>query len=568
MENVVENPNNQPEESFEELLAGEIKTISRGEIFTGKVLRIGPEWVIIDIGYKSEGIAPVSEFMGPDGEVKVKPGDEVEILIENTRTPDGMVQVSYKKLQRRKAWEKIEKASQENKPLEAYVVERIKGGFAVDIDGIRAFLPFSQAFLKPPQNPEELVGSTIKVEVININRKKNNVVVSHRNVLEKEIEAKKKALLESLEEGQVLEGTVKSITDYGVFVDLGGIDGLLHVSDISWGRVKHPSNYFKVGDRIKVKVIKYDRENQKIALGVKQLTPDPWETAKEKYPEGARVQGRVVSLTNFGAFVELEPGVEGLIHISELSWTKRIKHPRDVLSVGEKVEVVVLGVDEENRRISLSLKQVEPNPWDVLTEQFSEGMVIEAPVKTVTDFGVFVEVMEGIDGFIHVSDLSWGRINNPSELYKPGDTVRAVILKIDREKERLALGVKQLTPDPWESVPEKYPVGSVIKGKVSNIKDFGVFVEIEEGVEGLIHVSEISDKKIKSPEGMFEVGQEVQAKVIKVDPQNRRLGLSIKKLKEDEEKKQFTEFSKDQKSGSITLGAILKESLNLESEKS
>ena len=564
MENVVENQNQAPEESFEELLAGDIKTIARGEIFTGKVLRVDPEYVIIDIGYKSEGIAPVSEFKGPDGEIKVKPGDEVEVIIENTRTPDGMVQVSYQKLQRRKAWEKIEKALETKEPLEAYVTERIKGGFAVDIDGVRAFLPFSQAFLRTPKNPEEIVGSTLKVEVISANRKKNNVVVSHRNVLEKELEAKKKALLESLEEGQVLEGQVKSITDYGVFVDLGGVDGLLHVSDITWGRVKHPSNYFKVGDRVKVKVIKYDRENQKIALGVKQLTPDPWETAKEKYPEGSKVQGRVVSLTSFGAFVELEPGVEGLIHISELSWTKRIKHPRDILSVGDQVEVVVLKVDEENRRISLSLKQVEPNPWDVLAEQFSEGMVIEAPVKNVTDFGVFVEVMEGIDGFIHVSDLSWGRVKHPGELYKPGDMIQAVILKIDREKEKLALGVKQLTPDPWESVPEKYPVGSTVTGKVSNVTDFGVFVELEPGVEGLIHVSEISDKKIKTPVGMFEPGQEVTAKVVKVDPQARRIGLSIKKLKEEEEKKQYTEFAKEQKSGSITLGAILKETLSAE----
>ncbi|HHI97220.1 MAG TPA: 30S ribosomal protein S1 [Thermodesulfatator atlanticus] len=562
MENLVENQNQTPEESFEELLAGEIKTIARGEVFTGKVLRVDPEYVIIDIGYKSEGIAPVSEFTGPDGEVKVKPGDEVEIIVENTRTPDGLVQVSYKKLQRRKAWERIEKALETKEPLEAYVTERIKGGFAVDIDGVRAFLPFSQAFIKPPKNPEEIVGSTLKVEVISANRKKNNVVVSHRTVLEKELEAKKKALLESLEEGQVVEGKVKSITDYGVFVDLGGVDGLLHVSDITWGRVKHPSNYFQVGDTVKVKIIKYDRENQKIALGIKQLTPDPWETAKEKYPEGTRVQGRVVSLTNFGAFVELEPGVEGLIHISELSWTKRIKHPRDVLAVGDQVEVVVLGVDEENRRISLSLKQVEPNPWDVLTEQFSEGMVIEAPVKNVTDFGVFVAVMEGIDGFIHVSDLSWGRVKHPAELYKPGDTIRAVILKIDREKEKLALGVKQLTPDPWESVPEKYPVGSTVSGKISNVTDFGIFVELEPGVEGLIHVSEISNKKIKTPVGMFEPGQEIKAKVVKVEPQARRIGLSIKKLKEEEEKKQYSEFTKEQKGGSITLGAILKETLN------
>ncbi|AEH44030.1 ribosomal protein S1 [Thermodesulfatator indicus DSM 15286] len=562
MENVIENQNQAPEESFEELLAGEIKTISRGEVLTGKVLRVDPEWVFIDIGYKSEGVAPTTEFTGPNGEVKVKPGDEVEILIENLRTPDGMVRVAYKKLQRRRAWNKIEQAQKNKTPLEAYVLERIKGGFAVDIEGLKAFLPFSQAFLKPPKNPEEIIGTTLKVEVVSVDRKKNNVVVSHRNYLEKESERRKKELLENLEEGQVLEGTVKSITDYGVFVDLGGVDGLLHVSDISWGRVKHPSNYFKVGDKIKVKVIKYDREKEKIALGIKQLTPDPWETVAEKYPEGKRIEGKVVSLTNFGAFVELEPGVEGLIHISELSWTKRIKHPRDILEVGDKVEVVVLGVDSENRRVSLSLKQVEPNPWDVLVEQFSEGMVIEAPVKTVTDFGVFVEVMEGIDGFIHVSDLSWGRIKHPSEAYKPGDMIQAVILKIDREKEKLALGVKQLTPDPWESVPEKYPVGSVVTGKVSNVTDFGVFVELEEGVEGLVHVSEISDKKVKTPVGMFEPGQEVKAKVVKIEPESRRIGLSIKKLKEDEEKKEYQEFSKGSQKGSITLGAILKETLN------
>ncbi|NPB09679.1 MAG: 30S ribosomal protein S1 [Thermodesulfobacteria bacterium] len=568
MENLAENQNTNPtEENFEELLSGEFKTISRGEVLKGTVLRIGPDWVIIDIGYKSEGIAPTEEFKGPDGEIKVKPGDTVEVLVEKTRTPDGLVQLSYRKLQRRKAWEKVEQAKETGEPLEAYVLERIKGGFAVDIDGLRAFLPFSQAFLRPPKNPEEIVGSTVRVQVISSNRKRNNIVVSRKNVLEKELEEKRRELLESLEEGQVREGVVKSITDYGVFIDLGGVDGLLHVSDITWGRVKHPSNYFKVGDKVKVKVIKFDREKGKIALGIKQLTPDPWESVAEKYPVGTKVQGRVVSLTDFGAFVELEPGVEGLVHVSELSWTKRIKHPRDMLSVGDQVEVVVIGVDPENRRISLSLKQVEPNPWDVLTEQFSEGMVIEAPVKTVTDFGVFVEVMEGIDGFIHVSDLSWGRIKHPSELYKPGDTIQAVILKIDREKERLALGVKQLTPDPWESVPEKYPVGSVVTGKVSNVTDFGVFVELEPGVEGLIHVSEISDKKIKTPVGMFEPGQEVKAKVVKMEPEARRLGLSIRKLKEDEEKREYSEFTKEQKGGSITLGAFLKESLAADRKK-
>ncbi len=568
MENLAENQTQNPaEENFEELLSGEFKTISRGEVLSGTVLRIDPDWVIIDIGYKSEGVAPAEEFKGPDGQVKVKPGDTVEVLVEKTRTPDGLVQLSYRKLQRRKAWEKVEQARESGEPLEAYVLERIKGGFAVDLDGLRAFLPFSQAFLRPPKNPEEIVGTTVRVQVISSNRKRNNIVVSRKNVLEKELEEKRRALLESLEEGQVREGVVKSITDYGVFIDLGGVDGLLHVSDITWGRVKHPSHYFKVGDQVKVKVIKFDREKEKIALGIKQLTPDPWESVAEKYPVGTKVQGRVVSLTDFGAFVELEPGVEGLVHVSELSWTKRIKHPRDMLSVGDQVEVVVIGVDQENRRISLSLKQVEPNPWDVLTEQFSEGMVIEAPVKTVTDFGVFVEVMEGIDGFIHVSDLSWGRIKHPSELYKPGDTIQAVILKIDRDKERLALGVKQLTPDPWESVPEKYPVGSIVTGKVSNVTDFGVFVELEPGVEGLVHVSEISDKKIKTPVGMFEPGQEVKAKVVKMEPEARRLGLSIRKLKEDEEKREYSEFAKEQKGGSITLGALLKESLAADRKK-
>lgn len=562
MENVVETKSEQiPEENFAELLSEELKAISTGEIVTGKVLRVDEDGVIIDIGYKSEGVVPVAEFLGPSGEVRVQPGDEVQVIVERLRTPDGLVRLSYRRLQRQKAWEKIEKALKNGEFLEAYVLERIKGGFAVDIDSLRAFLPFSQAFLKTPKHPEELVGTTVKVAVLSSSRKKNNIVVSRKIVLEKELEEKKKALLESLEEGQVREGVVKSITDYGVFVDLGGVDGLLHVSDISWGRVKHPSNYFKIGDRIKVKVIKYDPEKPKIALGVKQLTPDPWTNIGEKYPLGSKVQGKVVSLTDFGAFVELEPGVEGLIHVSELSWTKRIRHPRDVLSEGDMVEVVVIGIDEENRRISLSLKQVEPNPWDVLTEQFSEGTVIEAPVKTVTDFGIFIEVMEGIDGFIHVSDLSWGRVKHPSERYKPGDIVRAVILKIDRERERLALGIKQLTPDPWESVPEKYPVGSVVSGKISNVTDFGIFVELEEGVEGLIHVSEIAEKKIKSPVGMYEPGQEVKAKVIKVEPEARRLGLSIKKLKEEEERQHYTEFSKEQKGAGITLGAVLKERL-------
>ncbi len=568
MENIAETKREiLPEEDFAELLSEELKTISPGEVVNGTVLRVDTDTVIIDIGYKSEGVVSVTEFLGPNGEVRIKPGDNVQVIVERLRTPDGLVRLSYRKLQRQKAWEKIEKASKTKESLEAYVIERIKGGFAVDIDGLRAFLPFSQAFLKTPKHPEELVGATIKVAVISSSRKRGNIIVSRKLVLEREREERKKALLESLKEGQVRHGIVKSITDYGVFVDLGGIDGLLHVSDISWGRVKHPSNYFKVGDQIKVKVIKFIPEKEKIALGIKQLTPDPWKKASKKYPVGAKVEGKVVSLTEFGAFVELEPGIKGLIHVSELSWSKRVRHPRDILSVGERVKVVVIDIDEEKRRISLSLKQIEPNPWDVLVEQFSEGMIVEAPVKTVTDFGIFVAVMEGIDGFIHVSDISWGRIKHPGDRYKPGDLVRAVILKIDRERERLALGIKQLSPDPWESVLEKYPVGSVVSGKVSNVTDFGIFVELEEGVEALIHISEISEKKLKTPVGIYEPGQEIKAKIIKVEPDARRLGLSIKKLKEDEERRRFTEFSKEYKGPGITLGAVLKERLNSEQRK-
>ncbi len=554
----------QETENFEELLKSEAEPqfLRRGSIIEGTIITINPDWTFVDIGYKSEGLIPTEEFRRADGSLRVKEGDRIEALVERVRGEDGLVRLSFARLMENRAWEKILQAQKEGASLEAYVIEPVKGGFAVELEGVRAFLPFSHAYLERPSDPNEIVGRTVTVEIISASRKRKNVVVSRKNVLQKEREARKKALFESLEEGQVREGTVTRILDYGAFIDLGGVEGFLHVSDLSWGKVKHPGDLLREGDRVRVKVLSFDPEKEKIKLGIKQLTPDPWESVGEKYHEGDRVKGRVVSLTSFGAFVEVEPGVEGLIHISELSWTKRIKHPREMLAVGDQVEAVVLKVDPENRRLSLSLRRIEPNPWEVLAQNMPPGTVIEAPVKTVTDFGIFVEVTEEIDGFIHVSDLSWGRLSHPSEKFKAGDMVRAVVLKIDPEKERLNLGVKQLLPNPWETAPQKYPVGSTVEGKVSKVTDFGLFVEIEEGLEGLVHVSEIGPEKVKSPVGLFEVGQQIKAKVIRLEPEKKRLALSIRRYQEELERQEYLELAEGRKGTGVTLGAFLKEATN------
>ncbi len=553
----------QETETFEELLKSEAEPrfLRRGSIIEGTILTINPDWTFVDIGYKSEGLIPTAEFRRADGSLRVKEGDRIEALVERIRGEDGLVRLSFAKLLENRAWERILKAQKEGEVLEAYVIEPIKGGFAVEIEGVRAFLPFSHAYLERPADPNQIVGQNIKVEVISASRKRNNVVVSRKNALQKEIEARKRALFESLAEGQVREGTVTRILDYGAFIDLGGVEGFLHVSDLSWGKVKHPGDLLRPGDRVRVKVLSFDPQKEKIKLGIKQLTPDPWQQVKEKYHEGDRVKGRVVSLTSFGAFVEVEPGVEGLIHISELSWTKRLRHPRELLSVGDQVEAVVLKVDPENRRLSLSLRRVEPNPWEVLVENMPPGTVIEAPIKTVTDFGIFVEVTEDIDGFIHISDLSWGKLAHPSDKFKVGDVVRAVVLKIDPEKERLNLGIKQLYPNPWETAPEKYPVGAVVAGKISKVADFGLFVEIEEGLEGLVHVSEIGPEKLKSPVGHFEVGQEVKAKVIRLEPEKRRMSLSIRRYLEEKERQEYLENIENRKGTGVTLGAFLNKEL-------
>jgi small subunit ribosomal protein S1 len=551
---------------FEDLFEQSLRAFQEGEILKGTVVRVDKESVMIDVGYKSEGLIPIREFRDEDGDVTISAGDTVEVLLERWDPGEGMLRLSHSKALRRQVWEEITKAFEAETPVKATVASRVKGGLSVRIGdskgGVTAFLPFSQIDLRPIRDPEALANQTIECAILKCNRRRENVVVSRRFLLEKEMAEKRVNTLASLEEGQVIEGDVKNITDYGIFVDLGGIDGLLHITDMSWGRVEHPSRLFNVGDTIKVKVLTFDRESEKVSLGMKQLTEDPWLRVEEKYPVGEKVTGKVVSLTDYGVFIELEEGVEGLIHVSEMSWTKRIRHPSQIVNVGDIVKAIVLKVDSQDQRISLGLKQIEPNPWDLVQDRYPIGTVIEGAVKNITEFGLFIGIEEGIDGLVHISDLSWSkRIRHPNEIYKKGEAIQAVVLNIDKEKERFSLGVKQLHPDPWESAPERYLVDSQVTGKVTNITDFGVFVELEEGVEGLIHISELGSGKIKTPVGMFQVGDEISAKVIHVAPLERRIGLSIKRISEDEERSHFDEYSGINKSAGTTLGSLLQEEL-------
>ncbi|MBW2080282.1 MAG: 30S ribosomal protein S1 [Deltaproteobacteria bacterium] len=552
--------------AFEDLFEQSLRTFQEGEILEGTVVRIDKESVMIDVGYKSEGLIPIREFRDEEGEITVSPGDTAEVLLERWDPDEGMLRLSHSKALRRQVWEEIAKAFEAETPVKATVSSRVKGGLSVRIGdrkgGVTAFLPFSQIDLMPVRDPEALSNQTIECAVLKCNRRRENVVVSRRFLLEKEMAEKRVNTLASLEEGQVREGDVKNITDYGVFVDLGGIDGLLHITDMSWGRVEHPSRLFNVGDTIKVKILTFDRDSEKVSLGAKQLTEDPWSRVEEKYPVGEKVTGKVVSLTDYGVFIELEEGVEGLIHVSEMSWTERIRHPSQIVNVGDIVEAIVLKVDSKAQRISLGLKQIEPNPWDLVQDRYPIGTVIEGSVKNITEFGLFIGIEEGIDGLVHISDLSWSkRIKHPNEIYKKGETIEAVVLNIDKEKERFSLGVKQLHPDPWESAPERYPVDSQVTGKVTNVTDFGVFVELEEGVEGLIHISELGPGKIKTPVGMFQVGDEISAKVIHVAPLERRIGLSVKRISEDEERSHFDKYNGVERSAGNTLGSLLQEEL-------
>lgn len=549
------------EESFQELYEESLKSIKEGEVVRGNIIQITDDYVMVDIGYKSEGQIRISEFKDEGGDIAAKVGDEVDVLLEYHEDENGEIVLSKEKATKIKVWDEISKIYKDDGVIEGRIVSKVKGGLSVDI-GVQAFLPGSQVDLRPVRNLDSLIGQQCQFKILKYNKKRRNVVLSRRVLLEKEREALKSDTLDRLEEGKVLKGVVKNITEYGVFVDLGGIDGLLHITDMSWGRVGHPSEMCSIGDSIKVIVLNFDSEKERVSLGLKQLTDDPWSSVDDRYPEGARVTGRVVSLTDYGAFVELEPGIEGLIHVSEMSWTAKVRHPSKVVSVGDIVEAVVLNLNKDNKRISLGMKQVEPNPWDVIGEKYPVGTTIQGKIKNITDFGLFIGIDEGIDGLVHISDLSWTkRIKHPSELYKKGEEIQAIVLNIDKENERFSLGVKQLSADPWEDIPKRYPVGSSVVGTVTNVTDFGLFVEIEEGIEGLVHVSEISKEKIKTPVGIFQEGQEVTAKVVNIGREERKIGLSLKRLEEEEEKTRYYDYIDSPKAATSNLGQLLKEEL-------
>jgi small subunit ribosomal protein S1 len=549
---------------FRALLAayeGRTQTFSEGEVIKGRIIAITAAGVVVDVGFKSEGIIPVEQFQDDAGRCTVKVEDVVDVFLEQTEDSHGYVVLSREKAERMKIWDEIERAYRDGSVVKGRVIERIKGGLAVDI-GVRAFLPGSQIDLRPVRNLDSLRGEEFEMRVIKVNKKRGNIVLSRKAVLEETAQADKARTLEILEDGKVMDGVVKNITDYGAFIDLGGVDGLLHITDMSWGRVNHPSELFQVGDKVKVKVIKFNREDGRVSLGYKQLSDDPWLHADMRYPKNMRIRGKVVSLTDYGAFVELEPGVEGLIHISEMTWNKRVKHPSKIVSVGTHVEVVVLDIDIDARRISLGLKQTEPNPWDVIESKFAPGTVITGKVRNITDFGAFVEVEEGIDGLVHVSDMSWTkRIKHPSEVLKKGDEVQAVILSIDAANQKLSLGIKQLEPDRWEEWFSRHTLGEVVRGRVVRITNFGAFVELEEGIEGLCHVSELDEKHVERPNDFLNVGQEVEMKIIKLNLQEKKIGLSLKAMKEDEPRLEFTSYAASADSGHASMGERLGDQL-------
>jgi len=562
----------QPEKIDRETLAAlydeTFKNIEEGTITEGRVIDIQRDRVVVDIGYKSEGMIPVDQFSQEELET-LAVNDPVQVYIEQCEDSDGNLMLSKEKADKMKVWEDLEVAHNEETQVQGKVISRIKGGMIVDI-GVKAFLPGSQIDLTPVRDLDGLVGKTYNFKIIKINHRRGNVVVSRRALLEETRDKRRQTTLSTLSEGQLIEGTVKNITDYGAFLDLGGIDGLLHITDISWGRVGHPSDMFSIGERVEVLVLKYDRETGRISLGVKQKSADPWTKVEEKYPARSRVKGKVVSLTDYGAFVELEPGVEGLVHVSEMSWTHEVRHPSKVVSVGDEIEAQVLHVDQHSRKISLGMKQTAPNPWDIIEEKYPEGTQIEGKVKSVTDFGAFVGLDEGVDGLIHISDMSWIKhIKHPSELFKKGQSVNAVILKIDKDKERLSLGYKQLIPDPWVSeIPQRYHVGENATGHVSKAADFGVFVELEGGVEGLIHVSEIGPEMQENLEEKFPIGQEIVAKIVKVDCEDRKIALSLWEHLKDKEQNEVEEFNSSQGTVDQSLGRVAQTSEQGEGDES
>lgn len=555
-------------EDFGQMFEESLQSVKPGEIVRGRVVKIGPEVVTVDIGYKSEGHIPVSEFRLRDGRITVQEGDEIEVFFDAADAEQEGIVLSRAKAEQHRIWHDIEEAYNTKTPIDGAIVGKVKGGLKVDI-GVLAFLPGSHVDIRPVRDLDRFVGKKGKFAVLKFNRARANVVVSRRAVLELERANLRDETLKILEEGVILEGTVKNITDYGAFVDLGGIDGLLHVTDMSWGRIGHPSEVISAGEKIQVVVLKYDAEKQRVSLGMKQLVPDPWHAITERYVVGSRIHGKVVSLADYGAFVELEKGVEGLLHVSELSWTKRITHPSKLLSVGQDVEVMVLEVNPEHRRISLGLKQITQNPWELVRANHPVGSRIHGKIKSITDFGVFVEVEDGIDGLVHISDLHWTKkVKHPSELYKKGDEVDAVVLGVDVENERVSLGVKQVVADPWSTLTQRHPVGSRIHGKVTSVTDFGIFVEVEEGIEGLVHISQLSTERVEKPSSLFQVGKEVEAEVIHIDPREHKMGLSIKALRRSEERAEMEAYLKrEREEARFSFEDILREELRLDRDE-
>ncbi len=525
-------------------------------VIQGTVVKITPTHVVVDVGAKSEGLVPIEEVRDHEGNVRLKSGDEIAVMIERGETEEGYTKLSHQKAARLHAWDEIEAAYNSKHAIKGRVIDRVKGGLNVDILGARAFLPGSQVDLRPVRNLDGYKGQEIEVRIIKLNKKRGNVVVSRKQLLEEELSEKRSKTLEHLQEGAVLTGTVKNLTDYGAFVDLGGIDGLLHITDMSWGRLTHPRDLVQVGDEIQVKVLKYDKEKQRVSLGFKQLTPDPWLDAAHRYPVGAHVKGRVISVTDYGAFIELEQGIEGLVHVSEMTWSKRMKHPSKIVNVGDQVETVVLNVNPTERRISLGLRQLEANPWESLHEKYPVGSPVEGRVRNLTDFGAFVEIEDGIDGLVHVSNLSWTkRVKHPSEVLKKGDKVKAVVLAIEPEHRRLSLGIKQLQPDVWETFFSTHRIGDVVHGKVLRVASFGAFVEVAEGIEGLCHNSEAVGEDghpIK-----LEPGQEHDFKIIKMNPDEKKVGLSLRAVGEEASRADVEAYKHPASSATTTLEELM-----------
>ena len=529
-----------------------------GEVVQGKVIDVSERGVLVDFGYKSEGIVPLEEFSTFEGEVSVKRGDEVEVVIRSISSNEAPPILSYTDAQNRLAWDVIEKAYNSGEPIIGRITDKTKGGLKVDVKGVEAFLPGSQVDSRPVGNLDEFVGKDIEAKVIRFSRKRNNIVLSRKVLTDEIINEQKSATLGDIEEGYIVEGTVTNLTDYGAFVDIGGIDGLLHVTDMTWGRSQNPNDFFKVGENVQVKVLKLDRDKEKVSLGYKQLLPDPWGTVEELYPIGSRIQGKVSSVTDYGAFVELEPGVEGLIHISEMSWSKRVKHPKNLVRKNDDVEVQVLDIDLNERRISLGIKQLQPNPWDTVGERFQVGDKVRGRVRNLTDFGAFVEIEEGIEGLVHVSDITWSKkVKHPKDVLSKGQDVDAVITRLSAENRKISLSIKELTPSAWESFVATHKPGDVVHGKISRFANFGVFVELADELEGLCHISELSDERINDPEDRFKIGQELDFKILRIEPDTQKIGLSHRAVgKEDEQQVDTKIYSTEAKGGMASLGEL------------